>query len=97
MRASASGSKATKPKTSSGSSASIYANVAPDDLTDRSDVDVYGAAVAHWNLAQVRRRGELKVHVYTPTLEEHGWESEHTVVETVVDDMPFLVDSIRWR
>jgi len=34
------------------------------------------------------------VHVYTPTVEEHGWESPHTVVETVVDDMPFLVDSI---
>ena len=36
----------------------------------------------------------MKVHVYTPNLEEHGWESDHTVVETVVDDMPFLVDSV---
>ena len=34
------------------------------------------------------------MHVYTPNLEEHGWESPHTVVETVVDDMPFLVDSV---
>ena len=71
-----------------------YAHVAPDDLSDRSDVDLYGAAVAHWNLARVRRPGELKVHVYTPNVEEHGWESPHTVVETVVDDMPFLVDSV---
>ena len=71
-----------------------YAHVAPDDLTDRSDLDLYGAAVAHWNLARVRQPGELKVHVYTPNLEEHGWQSEHTVVETVVDDMPFLVDSV---
>ena len=36
----------------------------------------------------------MKVHVYTPNVEEHGWESRHTVVETVVDDMPFLVDSV---
>ncbi|MBA3384941.1 MAG: NAD-glutamate dehydrogenase, partial [Actinobacteria bacterium] len=71
-----------------------YAHVAPDDLSDRSDLDLYGAAVAHWNLARVRLPGELKVHVYTPTVEEHGWESPHTVVETVVDDMPFLVDSV---
>ena len=71
-----------------------YAHVAPDDLSDRSDLDLYGAAAAHWNLARVRQPGELKVHVYTPNLEEHGWESRHTVVETVVDDMPFLVDSV---
>ena len=71
-----------------------YAHVAPDDLSDRSDLDLYGAALAHWNLARVRQPGETKVHVYTPNVEEHGWESEHTVVETVVDDMPFLVDSV---
>ena len=71
-----------------------YAHVAPDDLSDRSDVDLYGAALAHWNLARVRQPGEPKVHVYTPNVEEHGWESPHTVVETVVDDMPFLVDSV---
>jgi glutamate dehydrogenase len=71
-----------------------YAHVAPDDLSDRSDLDLYGAAVAHWNLARVRQPGESKVHVYTPNVEEHGWESPHTVVETVVDDMPFLVDSV---
>ena len=71
-----------------------YAHVAADDLSDRSDLDLYGAAVAHWNLARVRRPGELKVHVYTPNVEDHGWESAHSVVETVVDDMPFLVDSV---
>ncbi len=71
-----------------------YAHVAPDDLSDRSAAGLYNAALAHRNLARVRAPGELKVHVYTPNLEEHGWESEHTVVETVVDDMPFLVDSV---
>jgi glutamate dehydrogenase len=71
-----------------------YANVAPEDLADRSEADLAGAALAHWGLARVRRPGGLKVHVYTPSLEEQGWESPHTVVETVVDDMPFLVDSV---
>src|SRR5207245_1734880 len=71
-----------------------YAHVAPDDLIDRSADDLYGAALAHWSLARVRRTGETKIHVYTPNVEEHGWESPHSVVETVVDDMPFLVDSI---
>jgi len=71
-----------------------YAHVAPEDLADRSEVDLYGAALAHWNLARVRQPGEIKLRVYTPNVEEHGWESPHTVVETVTDDMPFLVDSV---
>ncbi|HUQ21998.1 MAG TPA: NAD-glutamate dehydrogenase [Gaiellaceae bacterium] len=71
-----------------------YANVAADDLTDRSPADLYGAALAHRSLALVRAPGELKARVYTPNPDEDGWGSPHTVVETVVDDMPFLVDSV---
>ncbi|MEP7225632.1 MAG: NAD-glutamate dehydrogenase, partial [Actinomycetota bacterium] len=71
-----------------------YAHVAPDDLSDRSDLELAGAALAHRSLALVRQPGETKVHVYTPNREEHGWESPHSVVETVIDDMPFLVDSV---
>ena len=58
------------------------------------ELDLYGAALAHWHLLQRRRPGEVKVHAYTPTLEEHGWQSTHSVVEIVTDDMPFLVDSV---
>ena len=71
-----------------------YAHVAPEDLADRTDADLAGAALAHWGLAQQRRPGELKLRVYNPNVEEHGWESPHTVAEFVNDDMPFLVDSI---
>src|SRR5687768_1457505 len=71
-----------------------YAHVAADDLVGRSADDLYGAALAHWSLAYDRRPGERKVRVYTPDLEGEGWGSDHTVVETVVDDMPFLVDSV---
>jgi glutamate dehydrogenase len=68
-----------------------YADAAPEDL---GELDLYGAALAHWHLLQRRRPGELKVHACTPTLEEHGWQSTHSVVEIVTDDMPFLVDSV---
>jgi glutamate dehydrogenase len=71
-----------------------YRWVPPEDLADRSPLDLYGAAVAHWNLAQQRSRGETKVHVYNPDFEQHGWSSPHTVVEIVSDDMPFVVDSV---
>ena len=42
-----------------------------------------------------RPQGTAQVRVATPTLAEHGWSaSGHSVVEVVVDDMPFLVDSL---
>jgi glutamate dehydrogenase len=69
----------------------FYADSAPEDL---GELDLYGAALAHWQLLQRRRPPEAKVHVYTPRAEEHGWQSRHSVVEVVSDDMPFLVDSI---
>jgi glutamate dehydrogenase len=68
-----------------------YADAAPEDV---AEFDLYGAALAHWHFLKRRRPGELKVHVYTPNLEEHGWQSTHSVVEIVTDDMPFLVDSV---
>jgi len=72
-----------------------YRHVAPEDLLDRSDVDVYGAFAAHYKLAGERPQGTARVRVMTPTLAEHGWSaSGHSVVEVVVDDMPFLVDSL---
>jgi glutamate dehydrogenase len=62
-------------------------------LDDLGELDLYGAALSHWQLLQRRKPGETKVRVYTPAI-EHGWSSPHTVVEIVTDDMPFLVDSV---
>ena len=63
-------------------------------LEDLGEIDLYGAALSHWRLLQRRRPGEAKVRVYTPAIDEHGWDSPHSVVEIVTDDMPFLVDSV---
>ncbi len=71
-----------------------YRWVPDEDLEERSPLDLYGAAVAHWNLGQNRQSGETKLHVYNPEFEQHGWQSPHTVIEIVCDDMPFLVDSV---
>ena len=77
--------------TSSDSSVRTTPTRAPGIL---GELDLYAAALAHWNFLKRRLPGEVKVHVYTPTLEEHGWQSAHSVVEIVTDDMPFLVDSV---
>ena len=72
-----------------------YSWVAPEDLTGFSPIDMYGAAVAHWNLALQREPGKPKIRVYNPRFEEYRWQTTHTVIEIVNDDMPFLVDSVR--
>jgi glutamate dehydrogenase len=71
-----------------------YLHTAPEDLTDRDPVDVLGAALSHYRLAQERPQGTANVRVYAPSVEENGWTCTHTVVEVVTDDMPFLVDSV---
>ena len=44
--------------------------------------------------SRTRAPGAAKVRVYNPEFEQHGWQSTHTAVEIVTDDMPFLVDSV---
>ncbi|ADB30777.1 NAD-glutamate dehydrogenase [Kribbella flavida DSM 17836] len=71
-----------------------YRYVAAEDVAERQPQDCLGAAKHHYKSATSRPQGTAKVHVFTPTLEEHGWSANgRTVVEIVVDDMPFLVDS----
>lgn len=65
-----------------------------EDLTQRELADLYGAVMAHWHTAQRFVSGRAQLRVYNPDLEQHGWHSDHTVVEIVNDDMPFLVDSV---
>ncbi|MDX6752311.1 NAD-glutamate dehydrogenase [Geminicoccaceae bacterium 1502E] len=69
-------------------------DVAPEDLLDRQALDLYGAVLAHFRAGEQRRDGATKVRAYNPDLEQHGWQSTHTIVEIVNDDMPFLVDSV---
>jgi glutamate dehydrogenase len=71
-----------------------YRWVPAEDIAERRELDLYGAALSHFDLARRRRPGQTKVRIYNPEFEVHGWESPHTAVEIVTDDMPFLIDSI---
>ena len=54
------------------------------------------AAAALSLLSFTRRRlpGVAKVRIFNPALADHDFDSRHTIVQIVNDDMPFLVDSI---
>ncbi|HSV59089.1 MAG TPA: NAD-glutamate dehydrogenase [Variovorax sp.] len=71
-----------------------FGQVDPEDLMERQPADLYGAALSHWNFARKREPGHAKVRVFNPSIAEHGWQSTHTIIEIVNDDMPFLVDTV---
>ncbi len=71
-----------------------YRSVSPTDLLNRDTLDLYGAALAHLRFGEHRDLNKTKVRVYNPQIEQHGWQSTHTSIEIVTNDMPFLVDSV---
>ena len=46
------------------------------------------------DFARLRKPGNANVRVFNANRKAHGWESPHTVLQIVNDDMPFLVDSV---
>ncbi len=71
-----------------------FAEASADDLQRLAPVDLLGAALSHRQLAAQRTPGEANIRIYNPEYDIHGWQSTHTIVEIVNDDMPFLVDSV---
>ena len=73
----------------------LFSNIAHEDLIGRSDSDTYGATLSLWQHFSEFAGATPFVHVFNPKITKDGWQSEHTVVEIIVNDKPFLVDSIR--
>lgn len=69
-------------------------HVDPEDLTQRRIEDLFGAAADHLQLAKQWEAGTISIRAVNPRIHVDGWESEHTVVMIVTDDLPFLVDSV---
>ncbi|WP_346799210.1 NAD-glutamate dehydrogenase [Halomonas sp. Bachu 37] len=73
----------------------FYATVPVEDLVDRRLDDLYGATLSIWQFLQHHDPESPKVRVFNPDFEENGWQSTHTFVAVLHEDMPFLVDSVR--
>jgi len=79
--------------------AAYFENTDPDEIVARGPATLYAVANAHWRLLDIaldtqRKEPSPKVRVFNPTLAEDGFVSEHTVIQIVNDNMPFLVDSV---
>ncbi len=74
--------------------AAFYRRMGEDEVALHSPAG--WAALAHGVLEFARKRkpGSARLRLFNPTIKSHGWESPHTVLQIVNDDMPFLVDSV---
>ena len=71
----------------------LFNNISQDDLVERNESDLYGAVVSLWHHINEKKADDVSVRVFNPTVSRQGWQSTHTIVEIVVPDSPFLVDS----
>ena len=72
-----------------------FRGVGEEDLAGRTPQVLARMAQAHLEFGSPRRQpGQSRVRVFNPDPERDGFDSPHTVVMIVTDDMPFLVDSV---
>ena len=69
-----------------------YADVSLADLADYSTDALACAALSVWTLGKLRVPGTVGIRIFNPSVEQDGWESSHTIIEIINNDMPFLVD-----
>ncbi|KFN46859.1 NAD-glutamate dehydrogenase [Arenimonas metalli] len=73
----------------------FFARLPEDELAGRPARDWAQVAQSFLGFCRQRTAGAPKLQVFNPSLAADGFDSTHTVVRIVNDDMPFLVDSVR--
>ena len=73
----------------------LFKNIAYEDLDNRVEDNLYGATLSLWNQFVDYKGDAPFIRAFNPAISKHGWQSIHTIVEIIVTDMPFLVDSVR--
>ena len=72
----------------------VYRSVSESDLANRNAEDLYASILSLWKFCQEPLpNGGGRIRVTNPTIEEHGWQSKHTIIQLLHVDMPFMVDS----
>jgi len=71
-----------------------FRGVADLDLRERPAAELAGIAQSHRELGRRRLPARACVRVFNPDPARDGFQSRHTIVQVVTDDMPFLVDSV---
>ncbi|MCB1600567.1 MAG: NAD-glutamate dehydrogenase [Xanthomonadales bacterium] len=72
----------------------LFEHLPQDEFDERKAGEWAGLTLDLLRYFRHRPAHSAKVRVYNPTQDENGWESTHTAIQIVNDDMPFLVDTV---
>ena len=72
----------------------FYKRMEDDEYPHHSPEGWAALACDMLDFARVRKAGTANVRVFNASQKSNGWESPHTVLQIVNEDMPFLVDSV---
>lgn len=73
----------------------MFQHASMRDLTEYELADMAGMVVTMWNSLQLKEDRKARIEVINPNVEEHEWQSQHTIVSILHDDVPFVIDSAR--
>ncbi len=72
----------------------FYAYVPLRDIAERRPDELFHRTNRIWKSGAMRPQKKALIRVFNPTLKADGYQSDHTVIDIINDDMPFLVDSV---
>ena len=73
----------------------LFASTFIEEFENRRISDMLGLVMSAWKFSSNHKGQKAKVDVFNPSLEDHNWQSPHTVLVVLQENMPFIVDSIR--
>lgn len=71
-----------------------FRSVAAEDLLDRSVAELNAIAALHLKAAHKRAEDEIIIQIVSPEEDHPDLPSDRTLLQTVCDDMPFVIDTI---
>jgi glutamate dehydrogenase len=86
-------SSATRARQAQYYAEAFFRRVPFEELSRETPVALAAIVSEQIKFINERPPRQALISVFNPTLEDDGWESQHTILEMVNDDMPFLVDS----
>jgi glutamate dehydrogenase len=75
--------------------AEILKHTSMRDLNNYEQSDLAGMVVTLWGALQSKKPVHNGVQILNPNIEEHDWQSQHTIIAIISKDMPFIIDSVR--
>ncbi|KGQ20317.1 NAD-specific glutamate dehydrogenase [Lysobacter dokdonensis DS-58] len=73
---------------------SFYKRMTRDEYIEHGAEGWAALAAGILDFAATRKAKKANVRLFNATAKDNGWESPHTVLQILNDDMPFLVDSV---